>query len=78
MALDPQSLITQGECYACYGLSSAMVMKLSLLAQISLARNASNNVTPAALIDQAKCFACFSSASLGEMMELALLAQIAT
>jgi len=53
-------------------------MKISLLVQISQAQNPANDVTPAGLIEQAKCFPCFSNSDLGQMFELALLAQIAT
>jgi hypothetical protein len=77
-ATDPQSLITQAKCYLCYNITQFQGMKLALLAQVSLTHNPANNVTPQGLIDQSKCFACFSTADLGKMMELALLAQIAT
>lgn len=78
MATDAQSLITQAAPYMGMGVSIAMGIKLSLLAQIALAHNPAANVTPAALLTSAKCFNCFSNADLGMMMELALLAIIAT
>jgi hypothetical protein len=78
MSTDPQSLITSGKCFACYGASVFQVMKLSLLASISQARNPANQVDPASLIAQGKCFPCFSNASLIDVMVLALLNQIAS
>jgi hypothetical protein len=79
MATDAQSLLTQGVCYACYGASAFEIMKLSLLAQISIAHNPSNDVTPAALIVQARCYVCNTGQlTMARMMELSLLAQIAT
>lgn len=76
MATDAQSLLTQGNCYACYGASVYQILKLALLAQTSLGVNPANDVTPAGLIAQAKCFPCFSNTDIPKMMELALLAQI--
>lgn len=75
---DPQGLMALGKCYACFGLSDVMVMRLALLAQISTGKNASNDVTPDGLIAQGKCFPCFSNGDIGSTMELALLVQIAT
>lgn len=77
-ATDPQSLLSSAQCYICQGVSTAQALKLSLLAKISLAHNPLNKVDPQSLLSQAKCFACFSNASIGRLMELALLAQIAT
>lgn len=78
MATDAQSLVTQAKCYLCYNLSLYQGMKLALLAQISTGKNAANDTSPAALITQGKCFACFVNGDIGRIMELALLAQIAT
>lgn len=76
MATDPQSLMTQGKCYACYGASEFEIMKLALLAQISTNHNAGNATDPASLIAQGKCFPCFGEVTIPKLMELALLAQI--
>lgn len=78
MATDPQSLLSSGNCYACYGASTFEIMKLSLLAQISKAHNASNATDPASLIAQGKCYPCYGNVSMSKLMELALLAQIAS
>ncbi len=75
---DPQTLLSSAQCYVCQGVTIAQAMKLQLLAQISLAHNPANQVDPQSLLSQATCFACFSEASTGKLMELALLAQIAT
>jgi len=72
-----QDLLDQGKCYACAGVSMYEVLKLSLLAQISLIANPDNDVTPQALLDRAKCFECGTFASIGFLMELALFDQIA-
>ncbi len=78
MATDAASLLSQGNCYACYGLSEVMIMRLALLAQISTLQNSTNNTTPAALLAQGACFSCYSNGDVGTIMELALLVQIAT
>lgn len=75
---DPQTLLSSAQCYVCQGVSIGQALKLQLLAQISLAHNPANQVDPQSLLSQAKCFACFSEASIGKLMELALLVQIAT
>ena len=77
-ATDPQSLFNQSKCYLCVGISLFQALKLALLAQISLAKNAANDVTPAGLMTQGKCWPCFSNTDTGRIMELALLAQIAS
>jgi hypothetical protein len=78
MATDAQSLITQANCYLCRGMSQFQAMKLALLAQISVAHNASNNVTPAFLESQGACYLCYVNGDIGKIMELVLLNQIAT
>lgn len=79
MNTDPQSLMAAGKCYACFGQASEFqIMKLALLAGISVNHNASNQTDPQSLMTQGKCFACFGQASEPQILELALLAQIAT
>ena len=78
MATDPQTLMTQGKCYACHGASEFEIMKLALLAQISTTHNPSNDVTPQGLIAQGKCLECYGMVSIPRLMELVLLTQIAT
>ena len=79
MATDAQSLFTAANCYFCQGVSIAQAMKLALLAQISVAHNASNKTDPATLIALGSCYACYGELlSMGDLMELALLKQIAT
>ena len=78
MNTDPQTLLTAAKCYVCEQVSIAQALKLQLLADISLAHNPANQVDPQSLLSQAKCFSCFSNASIGKLMELALLAQIAS
>jgi len=78
MPTDPASLLAQGACYACYGLSTVQIMRLALLAQISVQHNSTNVTTPAALLAQGACFACYTNGDVGSILELALLVQIAT
>ena len=78
MNTDPQSLISAGKCYACFNSSTFQIMKLALLASISTNHNPANKTDPATLLAQAKCYSCNSNASQPKLMELALLAQIAT
>lgn len=78
MATDPQSLMDQGKCYACYGVDETMIMRLALLAQISVAHNPANDTSPAALLALGKCFPCYGNGDIGTTFELALLVQIAT
>lgn len=75
---DPQGLFNLAKCYLCMGVSLYQALKLALLAQISQARNPANDVTPNGLMNQGKCFPCFSNVDTGRIMELALLAQIAS
>jgi hypothetical protein len=80
VATDPQSLLTAAQCYDCFGSSTYMLdlMKVALLAQISLAKNPANNVTPQGLLAAANCYQCFGASEyMLKLMELALLAQIA-
>ena len=78
MNTDPQTLLSAAQCYVCQGVSIAQALKLQLLADISLAHNPANKVDPQSLMTQAKCFACFGQASAFQLLELALLAQIAS
>lgn len=77
-ATDPQSLMTQGSCFACYGASTYEIMKLALLAQISLAHNPDNNTDPVFLISEGRCYECFGQVTIPQLMILVLLNQIAS
>jgi len=78
MNTDPQSLLESAQCYVCQGVSLFQALKLSLLAQISLNHNPANKVDPQSLMAQAACLNCYANTSIGRLMELALLAQIAS
>ena len=78
MATDTQSLMSAGHCYVCYGASTFEILKLSLLAQISVTHNPANDVTPQGLLAQGECLECYGMASIPKLMELVLLNQIAT
>lgn len=71
MAVDTQSLMTQGKCYVCVGASQFQTLKLALLAQITNAMATDVNI----LMDQAKCYICLGI-SIPDALELALLSQI--
>lgn len=73
MATDAQSLMDQGKCFACLGVSQFRIMKLALLAQIANAMSVDTNT----LLDQAKCYTCLGI-SIADSLELALLAQVAS
>ncbi len=78
MAADTQTLMSEGHCFACYGASTFEILKLALLARISKAHNAANDVTPQGLLFQGQCLECFGMVSIPRLMELVLLNQIAT
>jgi len=78
MATDPQSLLSAGHCFACYGASTFEILKLALLAQISQSHNPANDVTPQGLLTQGACLECYGMVSTPKLMELVLLSQIAT
>jgi hypothetical protein len=78
VATDAQTLLTEGRCYSCFGLSEAQTMKLALLRQIALTHNPAADVSAQGLILAAQCFSCFSYADIGMTLELALLNIIAT
>jgi cytochrome c551/c552 len=80
MATDPQSLLQQASCYSCNGanLYTLKLMEIALLAQISLSKNPSNDVSPQGLLKQAACLECYASNIYTQnLMILALLQQIA-
>jgi hypothetical protein len=78
MAADPQALMSEGHCFACYGASTFEILKLAMLARISKIHNAANDVTPQGLLSQGKCLECFGMVSEPKLMELVLFNQIAT
>lgn len=78
MATDPQTLLTQGKCYACEGASTFEILKLALLAQISTNHNPANATDPQSLLTAGKCLECYGMVSTPRLMELVLLTQIAT
>lgn len=78
MPSDPQALMTEGHCFACYEASTFEILKLTLLARISKARNPANDVTPQGLLAQGACLECFGMVSEPKLMELVLFEQIST
>lgn len=77
MALDPQTLVAEGRCYQCRGISLYMTIKLALLRRIAITTNPAADVSPAGLEARAVCYDCISSPSIGQVYELALLDIIA-
>ncbi len=75
-ATNPQTLFTEGKCYECNGpLTPAMIMRLALEARILTTLVPGADTSASALLAYASCYSCYG-ASLGELMELALLDQI--
>lgn len=76
-AIDSDTLLSEAKCYECYGpLTQAELLSLALERRWLLSLSPGANVTPAFLVDYAKCFGCLG-ASMYDLMELALLDQIA-
>lgn len=78
MATDGKTLLAQGKCYLCLGITPVQAAKLSLLAQISTTKNAANKTDPTSLMTQAAAFRGLGDVSNYDLLELALLVQIAT
>jgi hypothetical protein len=79
MATDAQTLMTQAKCYMCAAqMSMFQAMEIALLAQISVARSAANDVTPQGLITAGACYQCGGQLSTAETMIVVLLKQIAS
>jgi hypothetical protein len=77
-ATDPQSLLTSANCYSCFGSTSGQqqLIGLALLRQILLALNPAAATDAQTLLQQSNCYSCNGNASMWQLMELALLAQI--
>ena len=71
----PQTLLTGGRCFDCYGAGAVQMMRLSLLSNILTALNPMAATDPQSLITYGKCFNCYGASGV-QMMELALLDQI--
>lgn len=76
MATAPQDLLSESECYVCFGASTVESLKLALLARTLLALDPTADVSASALMSYASCYACYAGSD-AELMELALLDQIA-
>jgi hypothetical protein len=59
-------------------LSMYEIYKITLLSQIALAANPAADVSVQGLMTAARCYECSSYATPGQLMELALLAIIAS
>lgn len=76
-ATNPQTLISQGSCYECYGpLTMGDLMKIVLLSNILLAQNPMAATDPQSLYAYGKCFNCYGPLSPADIMIIALLDQI--
>jgi len=74
-ATAPQTLLTGGRCFDCYGASAVQIQRLSLLANILTALDPMAATDPQSLITYGKCFDCYGANTV-QIMELALLDQI--
>lgn len=68
---DINTLLEEGKCYACAGLTQAQIAKLALLRRGALSENASADVSLSGLLNFAKCL----DGTMYEKLEFALLAQ---
>jgi hypothetical protein len=76
-AIAPQSLLSESNCFRCFGGNSdVQLFRLSLLARILTILVPMAATDPQTLLAYAKCYQCNGEASLADMMELALLDQI--
>ena len=76
-ALDTATLMTEAQCYACYGSTSmTQMLTLALERRILLANSPAADVSGDGLIAYAKCLGCYG-ASLFDLLETALLDKIA-
>lgn len=71
--IDIPTLVGEGRCYQCYGLSTAQAIKLALLRRNVLATYPSSDVSPAGLITRANCYSCYTQGNMFQLFELALL-----
>lgn len=73
----PAELITDGQCYACYGdLSLTQMITLAQERRVLLNLDPDADATPQGLLAYAQCYLCNGPMSMFEMMELALLDKI--
>lgn len=81
MATDAQSLMTQGQCFSCFGNSMYFLtlMRLALWRQYLLQLNPGATVDPQGLLNLASCYSCFGSNKYAlQLMRIAMLAQMAS
>lgn len=79
MATDPQSLLSQANCFSCFGSDRGMMelLKLALLKQLVLAENPMAATDAPTLLAQSNCYSCYgSSPGIMQLLELGLLAQL--
>lgn len=70
-------LYQEASCYTCLGISQVEALKLALEARWLLALDPTADTSTNALLQYANCFRCNSNASIADLIELALLDQIA-
>ncbi len=76
MAIDAKTLLSEGRCYACVGISQATQLRLALLRRISLASNPANDVSATGLMTLGAPLQAVG-VSQAQRIELALYSQIA-
>jgi hypothetical protein len=59
VATDAQTLLTEAQCYACYG-GNLRLMRLALIKQWAELVDPTIDTSPQALLDYASCYACFA------------------
>ena len=77
MALDPNTLYQEANCYLCLGITQAQALELALLRRqlLALVPNADTSVD--ALLQYGACYRCYSNGDIFTILKLALLDQIA-
>lgn len=70
-------LYQEANCFLCYGISQTQALKLALLRRQALQLDPEADVSPETLLANASCYNCYANGSVGDLLELALLAIIA-
>ena len=77
MALDPNTLYQEANCYLCLGISQAQALELALLRRQLLALVPDADTSVDTLLQYGSCYRCYSNGDIFTILKLALLDQIA-
>ena len=76
MALDPNTLYQEANCYICLGISQAQALELALLRRQLLALVPDADTSVDTLLQYGACYRCYSNGDIFTILKLALLDQI--